>query len=77
MKSRQKIKALKIYRVYDRRGKKYNDKPLMYFFSDWRNQSLRHITSQWYSSKRLAKKVRSGHRLKIKFIQQINNYEGR
>lgn len=77
MKSRQKIKVLKIYQVYDRRGKKYNDKPLMYFFSDWRNQSLRPITSQWYSSKRLAKKVRSGHRLKIKFIQQIDNYEGR
>ena len=77
MKSRQRIKVLKIYGGYDRRGKKYNDKPLTYFFSDWRNQSLRHITSQWYSSKRLAKKVRSGHRLKIKFIQQINDYENR
>lgn len=77
MKSRQRIKALKIYGAYDRRGKKYNDKPLTYFFKDWRNQSLRHIASQWYSSKRFAKKIRSGHRLKIKFIKLINNYEGR
>ena len=68
MKSRQKIKALKLYGVYDRREKKYIDKPLTYFFSDWRNQNLRHITSQWYNSEKFLKKFRSGHRLKIKFI---------
>ena len=68
MKSRQRIKVLKIYGVYDRRGKKYNGKPLTYFFKDWRNQNLRHITSQWYSSEKSLKKFISGHRLKIKFI---------
>lgn len=75
MKSRQKIKALKLIGAYDRRGKKYNNLSPLYYFKDCQN--IRRITSQWYSSKRLAKKVRSGHRLKIKFIQPINNYEGR
>lgn len=73
MKSRQKIKALKLYGVYDRRGKKYNDKPLTYFFSDWRNQSIRHITSQWHDSERFLNKFRSGRKMKTKIITHITD----
>lgn len=58
MKSRQKIKAFKLVGVYDRRGKKYNGKPIVYFFP--RLQSLRQITSLWYDSEKSLKKLRSG-----------------
>jgi hypothetical protein len=69
MKSRQKIKAFKLVGVYDRRGKKYNGKPTVYFFP--RLQSLRQITSLWYDSEKSLKKSRSGRRSKIKKIIHI------
>lgn len=72
MKSRQRIKVLKIYGVYDRRGKKYNDKPLMYFFKDCK-KNLRQETSQWYESKKFLKKFYSGCRMKIKKIVHITD----
>ena len=72
MKSRQRIKVLKIYGVYDRRGKKYNDKPLTYFFKDCK-RTLRQETSQWYWSKKFLKKLRSGRRMKIKEIIHITD----
>lgn len=37
MNSRQRIKALKIASLYDRRGKKYNDTPLMFLFIRYEN----------------------------------------
>ena len=77
MKSRQKIKALKLTRMYDRRGKKYNDKSLIYFFSEWQDQSLRHITSQCYESRKSLKKYRNGLKMKTKIITNITDYEDR
>ena len=71
MNSRQRIKALKIYGIYDRRGKKYNDKPLIYYFA--KGENLRQITSLWYDSEKSLKKLRSGHRLKVKKIIHITN----
>ena len=67
MNSRQKIKALKIYGLYDRRGKKYNRiKPSVHFFP--KLQTLRGIMSIWYKSMKLFKNLRSGRRLKMKKI---------
>lgn len=71
MNSRQRIKVLKIYGVYDRRGKKYNNKPLTYFFKDWKN--LRQETSQWYWSKKFLEKFRSGRKMKMKKIVHITD----
>lgn len=56
MNSRQRIKALKIYGMYDRRGKKYNDKPLMYYFV--KGENLRQITSLWYAYRKAIRPVR-------------------
>ena len=72
MKSRQRIKVLKIYGVYDRRGKKCNNKPLTYFFKDCK-KNLRQETSQWYWSKKFLKKLISGRRMKIKEIIHITD----
>jgi len=73
MKSRQKIKVLKIIGEYDRRGKKYNGKPLTYFLKDYQNQNLRHITRLWYESKKFLKKFRSGRKMKMKEIVHITD----
>lgn len=54
MKSRQKIKAFKLVGVYDRRGKKYNGKPMAYFFPIFK--SLRQLTSLWYDSEKSFRK---------------------
>lgn len=71
MKSRQKIKALKLIGVYDRRGKKYNNLSPLYYYKDCQN--LRRLTSLWYESEKSLKKLRSGHRLKVKEIIHITD----
>lgn len=71
MKSRQKIKALKLIGVYDCRGKKYNNLSPLYYYKDCQN--LRRLTSLWYESEKSLKKLRSGHRLKVKEIIHITD----
>lgn len=55
MNSRQRIKALKIAGVYDRRGKKYNDTPLMYLFARYEN--LRDITNNLYAFRKTLREL--------------------
>ena len=51
MNSRQRIKALKIKGIYDRRGKKYNDKPFA------KSENLRRITSLWHEYRKAVRGV--------------------
>lgn len=55
MNSRQRIKVLKIYGIYDRRGKKYNDKPLVFYFA--KGENLRQMTSLWYEYRKAVRGV--------------------
>ena len=55
MNCRQRIKVLKIYGIYDRRGKKYNDKPLVYYFAKCEN--IRQMTSLWYEYRKAVRGV--------------------
>lgn len=69
MKSRQRIKVLKLFRVYDHRGKKYNNnESLENLFEEYQSQGIRQMTSHLYESEKAFKRIRGGHRLKIKFI---------
>lgn len=71
MKSRQRIKVLKLYGVYDRRGKKYNNLSPLYYFKDCQN--IKRMTSNLYESEKFLKKFYSGRRMKIKKIVHITD----
>lgn len=73
MKSRQRIKILKLFRIYDRRGKKYNNESLENLFEEYQSRSIRRTTSHLYDSRKFLKKFRSGLKMKTRIITHITD----
>lgn len=73
MKSRQRIKILKLFRIYDRRGKKYNNEILENLFEEYQSRSIRRTISHLYDSRKSLKKYRSGLKMKAKIITHITD----